>query len=77
VERYEQLRARVLAGEPGCFTLGLQLLEHRGVAAWARAFRATTPARAAPPRPAAQVPAEARQLVDALATIALACAAAG
>jgi hypothetical protein len=68
----------VLAGEPGGFTLGLQLLEHRGLAAWAHALRATAPARvAAPARPAVEVSGEARQLVDALATIALAVAAAG
>jgi hypothetical protein len=81
VERYEQLRARVVSGEPDCFRLGLAMLERRGVAAWSRAWQATAPApapAAGPHRAAvAQLPSDARQLVDALATIALASAAAG
>jgi hypothetical protein len=82
VERYEQLRARVVSGEPDCFRLGLAMLERRGVVAWSRAWQATAPAPAAPaagaPRAAVvPLPSDARQLLDALATIALASAAAG
>ncbi len=78
VERYEQLRARALSGATDGFTLGLALLERRGLAAWARASRTTTPAVAAAAAPAhatvAGLPTDARQIVDALATIALAAA---
>jgi hypothetical protein len=43
-----------------------------------RALRSATPARPAPPpRPAADLPGDARGLVDALATIAPPCASAG
>ena len=84
VKRYEQLRARVVSGEPDCFRLGLAMLERRGVAAWSRAWQTTAPAPAAPapaaasPRAAViQLPSDARQLVDALATIALASTATG
>ena len=38
VERYEQLRARVLAGDVAGFRLGLGVLHHRGVAGWLRAW---------------------------------------
>ena len=71
VERYEQLRRRALGGEPSGWRLGLALLERRGVAAWARAWRTTTPARAA--RPSVQTAAGGDELVGALATMALAC----
>ena len=54
VERYEQLRARALGGEPSGCRLGLALLERRGVAAWARAWRR-------PPAPAADRPGTARR----------------
>ena len=45
VERYEQLRARVLAGDAAGFRLGLGVLHHRGVAGWLHAWR--SPAAAA------------------------------
>jgi hypothetical protein len=87
VERYEQLRADVVSGEAGCFRLGLAMLQRRGVAAWSRAGQTTAPARApAPPATGAatapqaaviELPGEARQLVDALATIVLASTATG
>ena len=80
VERYEQLRSRVLAGEPSGFGLGLALLERRGVAAWARAWQSTTPAPEARP-PAAALAAlpdgAGGELVGALASMALATVAAG
>jgi hypothetical protein len=79
VERYEQLRSRALGGEPSGFGLGLAVLERRGVAAWARAWQGTTPARE-PHRPAASVvelPAASGELVGALASMALARVAAG
>jgi len=58
------------------------MLERLGVVAWSRAWQTTAPARAVPaagpPRTAVvPLPPDARQLVDALATIALASAAAG
>jgi hypothetical protein len=79
VERYQQLRSRALDGEPSGFRLGLALLERRGVAAWARAWQGSTPARE-PQRPAASVlelPAASSELVGALASLALARVAAG
>jgi hypothetical protein len=79
VERYEQLRARAVSGEPDGWRNGLEMLERRGVAAWARAWRTTTSVSSAPiGRPSvAKVSSDARQIVDALATMALACAASG
>ena len=70
------MRTRALAGAPDGFALGLAMLQRRGLAAWARALTATTP-----PLPAAEtrtnvieLPTDARQIVDELATIALAAA---
>jgi hypothetical protein len=82
VQRYEQLRSHALDGEPSGFRLGLALLERRGVAAWARAWGGTAPARpAARPQPAtttacAPLPVG-DELVGALASMALARVAAG
>jgi hypothetical protein len=79
VERYEQLRARALDGEPSGFRLGLVLLERRGVVAWARAWQQTAPAPE-PPRPAGlvvELPAASSELVGALASLALARVAVG
>jgi hypothetical protein len=77
IERYEQLRSHALDGGPAGFRLGLALLERRGVAAWARAWRGT----AAPPRPptalVAELPAAGRELAGAIASMALARVAAG
>ena len=76
VERYEQLRTRALAGAPDGFRLGLAMLERRGLAAWVRVITSSPP-----PVPTAhtranviELPTDARQIVDALATIALAAA---
>ena len=80
VERYEQLRARALDGEPSGFRLGLALLERRGVVAWSRAWGRTAPARAraAPSRTLASGPFAADDdLVRALASLALARVAGG
>jgi hypothetical protein len=77
VERYEQLRARALSGSPDGWRLGLAMLERRGMAAWARAWRTTVPGPPPPSRPVVEVPADASQIVAVLATMALACAAAG
>jgi hypothetical protein len=71
VERYEQLRAQALEGDPAGWRLGLALLERRGVVAWTRAWQTTTPS---PPRPAIPAPAaDSDQLVGLLASMALAC----
>jgi hypothetical protein len=80
MERYEQLRRRALDGEPSGFRLGRALLERRGVAAWARAWGGTAPAKPAPaPRaPTALAPVGVGdELVGALASMALARVAAG
>jgi hypothetical protein len=75
VERYEQLRGQALAGGPSGFRLGLALLERRGVAAWTRAWQSTTPAALRQRTGGAVEPSgDARQLIDALAAIALASA---
>jgi hypothetical protein len=80
VERYEQLRRHALGAQPSSFRLGQALLERRGVAAWSRAWEGTTPAgMGLAPRAsalAAAVPAG-EELVGALASMALACVAAG
>ena len=71
VERYEQLRAQALEGDPSGSRLGLALLERRGVVAWTRAWQTTTPP---PARPAIVTPAaDSDQLVGVLASMALAC----
>jgi hypothetical protein len=70
VERYEQLRAQALEGDPSGLRLGLALLERRGVVAWTRAWQTTT----SPARPALTTPAANNdQLVGVLASMALAC----
>jgi ATP phosphoribosyltransferase regulatory subunit HisZ len=78
VERYEQLRSQALDGGPSGFRLGLALLERRGVAAWSRAARATArePQKASTAA-VVELPASGRELVGALADMALARAAAG
>jgi hypothetical protein len=80
VERYEQLRSHALAGRPSGFRLGLALLERRGLAAWARAWGDSAPASPAPAARASTAPAPVAagdELVGALASMALARAAAG
>ncbi len=75
VERYEQLRRHALGGEPSGWRLGLALLERRGVAAWARAWRSTP---TAPPgaRPTLEAPpVGGDEIVGVLASMALACVA--
>lgn len=66
------MRERALAGDGAGWQLGLALLERRGVVAWAHAWPGQpAPARAA--RPDAAVAAGADdELVDALASMALA-----
>ena len=80
VERYEQLRSHALEGGASGFKLGLVLLERRGVAAWTQAWSTTAPASttAAAPAPTTLGPVPANdELVDALASMALARVAAG
>jgi hypothetical protein len=69
VERYERLRRDALAGAPAG-PLGLALLQHRGVAAWSRAWPGPRSLPAA--RPAVPAPPAGEELVGALATMALA-----
>jgi hypothetical protein len=71
VERYERLRRCALGGDPDGHRFGLALLERGGVAAWARAWQTTTSSSPLPP--AVEAPAGADELVDVLATMALAC----
>lgn len=73
VQRYEALRRHALHGETDGWRHGLALLEHRGVAAWLRAWQPT----AAPPRPPGprrdvDIPAGSDALVAVLASMALA-----
>jgi hypothetical protein len=74
IERYEQLRSHAICGEPSGFQLGLALLERRGLAAWARAWQGTAPAREPPRRGASvvELPTASSELVGALASMALA-----
>jgi hypothetical protein len=79
VERYEQLRSHALEGGASGFKLGLVLLERRGVAAWTQAWSSTAAASttaAAPGTTLAPTPASG-ELIDALASMALARVAAG
>jgi hypothetical protein len=71
VDHYEQLRRRALDGEASGWRLGLAVLQRQGVAAWARAWRATPVASTTPPP--ADPPAGAHQVVGVLASMALAC----
>jgi hypothetical protein len=76
VARYELLRGRALAGDPGGWRCGLAVLQHRGVAAWLRAWQpvavitTVTPARST--TAAFPAPGAADRLVEALASMALA-----
>jgi hypothetical protein len=77
VERYEELRRRVLGGQPDGFRLGLAVLQRQGLAAWLRAWDdlgavVTTP-RSTPPEVSAGSAAS-DKVVAALASMTLACA---
>jgi hypothetical protein len=77
VARYEQLRARALAGDPGGWRCGLGVLQHRGVVAWLRAWQsipAAEPADRLVQVTASALPARgvADRLVEALASMAMA-----
>lgn len=73
VDHYEQLRRRALDGEASGWRLGLGVLQHRGVAAWLRAWRTTVPkTNPRPKAPTADVPGG-EELVGVLAAMALAC----
>lgn len=43
MERYEQLRRQAVGGDGSGWRLGLALLQHRGMAAWARASQPLPP----------------------------------
>jgi hypothetical protein len=76
VARYELLRGRALAGDPGGWRCGLAVLQHRGVVAWLHAWHPVavittgTPARST--TAALPAPAVADRLIEALASMALA-----
>ena len=77
VERYEELRRRVLGGEPDGFRLGLAVLQRQGLAGWLRAWGdlATPAGRPTPTPPVAAGTSVASDLVVAvLASMTLACA---
>jgi len=69
------LRAQALDGEPGGWRLGLAVLEHRGVVAWTRAWRATAPATTC--AAASDPVAVSDELVGVLANMALECVCGG
>lgn len=73
VERYEQVRRHALGGEASGWRLGLALLQHRGVAAWLRAWPSTPEGSCSPPRLPVGEPVGGDELVGVLATMALAC----
>lgn len=73
MERYEQLRAHAIGGEPCGFRLGLALLERHGVSAWSRAWENTAAIQAAP-RPTIEPVAAGVEFVGVLASMALAAA---
>jgi hypothetical protein len=76
VARYELLRGRALAGDPGGWRCGLAVLQHRGVVAWLHAWDPVAVIPAGPPArgttAALPAPAVADRLVEALASMALA-----
>ena len=73
--RYELVRERALAGDPGGWRCGLGVLQHRGVVAWLHAWNAVTPPPTTRParEPAVTLPAAgvAERLVESLASMAL------
>ena len=75
MQRYELLRGRALAGDPGGWRCGLAVLQHRGVVGWLHTWRALPPTPAGPPgREAALTPPAAGvadRLVETLASMAL------
>lgn len=80
VQRYEQLRARALAGQADGFRLGLAVLRRNGVAAWMQTWAAAPIApRRCLPAPEATADGGGRndEVVAVLAAMALACAAGG
>jgi hypothetical protein len=75
VERYEQLRGRVLGGQPDGFRLGLAVLQRQGMAAWLRAWDDLGTVETPPKRPAdAATTVVSDAVVAVLASMTLACA---
>lgn len=76
MERYELLRREALDGGASGFRLGLALLERRGVSVWARTCPPPSVSARTPPSrsggSAVELPAAAEELVQALASLALA-----
>jgi len=80
VDRYEQLRHRVLCGEPSGWQLGLGVLAARGVAGWLRVWHTTTVPTLEPVVPTAPVglvSSDEIEMVGVLASMALACVTSG
>jgi hypothetical protein len=80
VERYEELRRRVLGGQPDGFRLGLAVLQRQGLAAWLRAWddlgAVVTTSKSTPPEVSA-ASAASDKVVAVLASMTLACAGVG
>ena len=72
-DRYEDLRRRVLYGEPDGHRLGLAVLLRQGVAAWMQAWDGISPAPARTPAPGPQPDGDVQTMVAVLASMALAC----
>ena len=80
VERYEELRRRVLGGQPDGFRLGLAILQRQGMTAWLRAWDdlgavVTPPKSQLPDVPTASAVPE--SVVAVLASMTLVCAGVG
>lgn len=71
IERYEELRRQAVDGGEAGWRLGLALLEHRGVAAWLRAWRSVVVPQ--PLRPVQRWTGAGDEVVGVLTSMALAC----
>ncbi len=75
VEDYEALRGAVLSGQPGGPQFGRVVVERAGLAAWAEAWSAATPApRREAPKPTCPLPVAVDETVRLLAGMAMAVA---
>jgi hypothetical protein len=80
VERYEELRRRVLGGQPDGFRLGLAVLQRQGMIAWLRAWDDLDAVVVRPPSQSSAVPTASvvsESVVAVLASMTMACAGVG